>query len=58
MVAFVVRTNTSIRGLEILGGFFWPDSVGGFFWPDSVGNQALLLCPVKQVSLKADYSIW
>lgn len=48
MIAFVVRTSTSICGLEILGGFFWPNSVG---------NQALLLCPVKQVSLKADYSI-
>lgn len=48
MVAFVVTTGTSIHRLK-----YWV----GFFGPDSVGNQALLFCPVKQVLLKADYSI-
>lgn len=48
MVAFVLRTSTSIHGLEILGGWFWPDSVG---------NQALLLRPVKRVSVEVDNSV-
>lgn len=48
MVAFVLRTGTSIHELEILGGWFWPDSVG---------NQALLLRPVKRVSVEADNSV-
>lgn len=51
MVMFVLKANTGMHGLDVLFScvFF-------FVCPGSVGNQALLLCPVKQISLK-DYSI-
>lgn len=53
MVIFVLKANTGMRGLEVLFScvvFFF------FVCPGGVGNQALLLRPAKQISLK-DYSI-
>lgn len=55
MVIFVLKANTGMRGLEVLFScvvFFFL-----FVCPGGVGNQALLLRPAKQISLK-DYSIF